>query len=155
MMKEHRTSRLRSFGGAAALVVIAGAGLSLAAPTLAHPHPEGERKEQRIIIMEQKGGDAQRDRTHSFRIRRGENGELVLPERCQNGEPIANVDERTGDQRTRVILCTSGEADAATRLQRLQQARERIAANDELTGEHRERVLGALDRAIAQQRTGQ
>nr|MDP8995118.1 hypothetical protein [Pseudomonadota bacterium] len=87
--------------------------------------------------------------TRSFRFQRGEDGELVLPERCGSGEQIANVDEQTGNQRTRVILCTSGETDAATRLQRLQQVRERIAANEELPAEHRAGVLAAIDREIA------
>lgn len=158
MMKDHRSSRLRNFGGAAALLVIAGAGLSLAAPGVAHPHPEGETKrEQRIVIMDHKageGGDHARG-DHVFRIRRGPNGEHVLPENCVNGEPLANVDEQSGDQRTRIFLCSRGTADAATRLQHLERARERMAANDELSGEHRERVLAALDRAIAQLRAAQ
>jgi beta-lactamase regulating signal transducer with metallopeptidase domain len=156
MMKDHRTSRLRSLGGAAALVVLAGAAISVAGPSAAHPHPEGEGKQQqRIIIMEHKDGAAPREGRgpHNFRIQRGPNGELTLPERCQNGQELANVDESTGDQRTRIVLCDAAGGDPAARLQRLQQARERIAANDELSGEHRDRVLGALDRAIAQLRS--
>lgn len=155
MMKEHRASRLRSFGGAAALAVAGGATIALAAPGLAHPHPEGDaQKERRIIIMETKdGAGAGGHGNHVMRIRRGPNGEHVMPEHCEAGSELANVDERTADQRTRVILCTrGGTADAATRLQRLQQARERIAGDDDLTGEHRDRVLAALDRAIAQAR---
>lgn len=155
MMKTHRSTRLRSLGGAAALVVIAGAGLSLAAPGAAHPHPEGgQKQEQRIVIMEHKAGEggehARGD--HVIRLRRGPNGEPILPENCSADQALANVDERSGEQRTRIMICGHGQADAATRLQRLQQTRERIASNDELTGEHRERVLAALDRAIAQLR---
>ena len=156
MMKDHRTSRLRSFGGAAALVTIAGASLALAAPGAAHPHPEGEKsKQERIIIMEHKDGD-RAGGDHVMRIRRGPNGERVIPENCTDGQPLANVDERTGDRRTRVLLCShGGPADPAARVQRLQQARERIAANSELSGEHRDRVLAAIDRAIAEARAAQ
>lgn len=162
MMKTHRPSTLRSLGGAAALVVLAGAGLSLAAPGAAHPHPEGKdgQRQERIVIMEHKAGEggerAGRDRV--MHLRRGPNGEPVLPENCRNeGGEVANVDERTGDQRTRIIMCMHGEgrADAGTRLERLQRARERVASNQELTGEHRDRVLAAIDRAIAQARTAQ
>jgi beta-lactamase regulating signal transducer with metallopeptidase domain len=156
MMKGHRTSRLRSFGGAAALVTIAGVSLALAAPGAAHPHPEGEKsKQERIIIMEHKDGD-RAGADHVMRIRRGPNDEHVIPENCTGGEPVANVDERTGERRTRVLLCSAGgPADAASRVQRLQQARERIAANGELSGEHRDRVLAAIDRAIAEARAAQ
>ncbi|HEX9933407.1 MAG TPA: M56 family metallopeptidase [Allosphingosinicella sp.] len=154
MIKQHRTSRLRSLGGATALLVLAGAAVSVAGPSAAHPHPEGDGKQQRIVIMEHKGGDAAHrgPGTHSFQIRRGANGEVVLPDRCQNSEEVANVDEQTGDQRTRIMLCDAGGTDTATRLQRLEQARERIAAG-EAAGEHRDRILAALDRAIAQLRS--
>ena len=157
MMTGHRTSRLRSLGGAAALVTIAGAGLALAAPGAAHPHPEGAGKgEQRIMIMEMKDGApgaAHRGGSHSVQIRRGPNGEFITPEGCSGGTPLANVDERTGEQRTRVLLCgANGAADPAARLQHLEQARERLAGNAQITGEHRDRVLAALDRAIAEAR---
>jgi bla regulator protein blaR1 len=160
MMKNHRNSRLRNLGGAAALVIVAAAGISLAAPGAAHPHPEGGANKERIVIMEHKAGEGgeHAGRSHVMHLRRGPNGEPVLPEHCRNGGgELANVDERSGEQRTRIIMCTHGEGsvDAATRLQRLQQARERIAANSELTGEHRDRVLAAIDRAIAEARPAQ
>jgi beta-lactamase regulating signal transducer with metallopeptidase domain len=157
MMKHHRHSRLRSLGGAVALVVLAGAGLSLAAPGLAQPKAEGEtqKQERRIVIMEHGDGEARAGGDHVIRMRRGPNGEVTLPENCRQGEPLANVDERTEGRRTRVMLCQTGGGDPATRLQRLQRARDRIAGDEELTGEHRERVLAALDRAIAQARAAQ
>ena len=157
MMKDHRSTRLRNLGGAAALVVLAGAAISIAAPGIAHPHPEGEgKKQQRIVILDGKAGDGPASGLRSFNVRRGENGEMVLPEGCTaDGQQVANVDERTGEQRTRVVLCSTANADPATRLQRLQQARERMAASSELTGEHRERVLAAIDRAIAEARSAQ
>lgn len=156
MMKDHRLSRYRSLGGAAALTVLAGLGISLAAPGIAHPHPDGEGKQQqRIVIMEHKGGAAPREGVRSFRIERGENGEPVLPEGCRNSEPLANVDERSGDRRTRIVLCGAGEGTAASRLEHLQRARERIASSDEFTGEHRDRVIAAIDREIARLRGAQ
>jgi beta-lactamase regulating signal transducer with metallopeptidase domain len=154
MMKEHRTSRLRSFGGAAALVVLAGAGLAVAAPGMAHPHPDGDGEQERIVIMERKAGEGGPDGhgNRVMRFRRGPNGEPALPENCHGGENLVNVDEGTGDQRPRVFLCTMGAADPATRLQRLESIRRNMASNGEMTGEHRERVLAAIDRAIAELR---
>ena len=155
MMNDHRTSRLRTLAGGAAILVLAGLGAGVGAPGLAHPHPqgEGEAKERRIVIVETKAHEgAGEDRVRQFRLRRGENGEVVLPERCNDGQELANVDERTGDERTRVILCTRGEADAATRLEQLQQVRERMAGNSELSAEHRDRVLAAIDREIVRLR---
>ncbi len=155
MLNDHRSSRLRSLGGAAAMVVVASAGFAIGAPGIAHPHPEGgdTKQERRIVIMEHKAGEGDSARaghgTHVMRVRRGPNGEVTVPEGCDSGQPAANVDERTGEQRTRILLCTRGEASAADRLQHLRQARERIAANTELSGEHRARVLAAIDRAIA------
>ncbi|HEX8194309.1 MAG TPA: M56 family metallopeptidase [Allosphingosinicella sp.] len=158
MMNTHRTGRLRSIGGAAALVTLAGTGLALAAPGMAHPHPDGEGKQERIVIMEHKAGEAAPDGRGNrvMRFRRGANGEPVLPENCGGGgDNLVNVDEGTGEQRTRVFLCTTGPVDAATRLQRLEEIRRNMASNDEMTGEHRERVLGAIDRAIAELRARQ
>lgn len=156
MMNDHRSSKLRMLGGAAAVTILAGISLTLGAPGLAHPHPEGEGKterQHRVIIMDHKAGDGHRDgATRRFSIRRGANGEVELPEGCGEAEQLANVEEGTGDQRTRIVLCSRGEADAATRLERLQRARERLAGNEHLGDEHRARVLAALDREIARLR---
>jgi beta-lactamase regulating signal transducer with metallopeptidase domain len=156
MMNTHRISRLRSIGGAAALVTLAAAGLAAAAPGMAQPQAGAEAKQERIIIMEHKAGEGGPDGhgNRVMRLRRGPNGEPALPEHCNGGEPLVNVDEGTGEQRTRVFLCTAGASDPATRLQRLQQIRERMASGSE-TGEHRERVLAAIDRAIAELRAAQ
>lgn len=156
MMNTHRTSRLRSIGGAAALVTLAAAGLAAAAPGMAQPQDGAEGKQERIIIMEHKAGEGGPDGhgNRVMRFRAGPNGEPALPENCNGGQSLVNVDEGSGEQRTRVFLCTIGAADPATRLQRLQQIRERMAAGSE-TGEHRERVLAAIDRAIAELRSAQ
>ncbi|HZF93952.1 MAG TPA: M56 family metallopeptidase [Allosphingosinicella sp.] len=156
MMNTHRISRLRSIGGAAALVTLAAAGLAAAAPGMAQPQDGAEVKQERIVIMEHKAGEGGPDGhgNRVMRFRAGPNGEPALPENCNGGQPLVNADEGTSEQRTRVFLCTTGAGDPATRLQRLQQIRERMAAGTE-TGEHRERVLAAIDRAIAELRAAQ
>lgn len=152
MMKDHRNTRLRSLGGAVAVLILAVVGVSLGAPGLAHPHPEGETRKQHIIVMEHKGGDhAATGRAHTLQIRRGENGEVVLPEGC-SGNELANVDESEGNRRTRIMVCGQEGQSAEQRLENLQRARARIAENDELSDEHRARVTAALDQAIARLR---
>ena len=158
MMKSHSSNRLRTLGGGAAVLALAGLSVSLGSPGIAHPHPEGEGKEsQRIIIMEHKaegaGGDEARAHTRSFTLRRGENGEIVIPEGCEEGQQLANVDEQSGDQRTRVMLCSRGEGGTpAERVERLQRVRERLAGDSHLSEEQRSRVTAALDREIARLR---
>jgi len=66
MMKDHKSSRLRMFGGAAAIALLAGASLSFGVPSFAQPAapPEAappasrqesgerrERREERVIVM--------------------------------------------------------------------------------------------------------
>ena len=159
MMNTHRKNALRTAGGAAALLVLGGISIALGSPGIAHPHPEGEGKERRqVIIMERHGGEEGAEGTHeprvrSFTLRRREDGEVVLPEGCSNGEQLANVDETSGNDRTRIVLCGRGdESTPAERAERLQRARDRLAQEDHLSGEHRDRVLGALDREIARLR---
>ena len=164
MMNSHRSSRARMLGGAASIVLLAGLTAAFGSAGIAHPHPEGndgERRQERIIIMEHKGDGphaAPRAGAHGpghvreFMIRRGPNGEIRGPEGCSDEAAAANVDERTGGDRTRVIVCAHGAGSAATRLEALERARARMAENGELSGEHRQRVLAAIDREIARLR---
>jgi beta-lactamase regulating signal transducer with metallopeptidase domain len=161
MMKTHRSSRLRLIGGAATVLTLAGVSLAFGSPSLAHPHPEGEgdvRRTERIVIMEHKDGEHARGEhgEHAreiIRLRRGGQGAVEainISEGCGENQEILNHEE--GDtERTRVILCSAGGVDSASRLEHLQRARERIGTNEHLA-EHRERVLEAIDREIARLR---
>lgn len=152
MMKHHRPGALRSLAGAGAVAALAGVTLTLGSPGAAHPHPEGEgRQKQRIFVIEHKG-EAGGDAVRQFRIRRGENGELVAPQGCSEGERLADVDEQSGERRTRVILCGREGGTPAERVERLQRARDRLAGETDIGGEHRDRVLAAIDREIARLR---
>jgi hypothetical protein len=158
MMKDHNKSRLRTLGGAAAVAILAAASATLGSPGLAHPHPEGEAKNERterVIIMDHRSDAAEHrsdgDRTHVMRMRRGPNGEVVAPD-CEGGE-ATNVDEGSGNERTRIFLCNRGSGgNPAERAERLQRVRDRLAGDTELSAEARARVTAALDRQIAQLR---
>jgi bla regulator protein BlaR1 len=66
-----------------------------------------------------------------------------------NGGQATDVDETANGQRTRVVLCTRGNGTPAEHAERLQQARDRLARDSELSQEQRDRVTAALDREIA------
>lgn len=156
MMKGHKNSRLRMLGGAAAVALLAGAGLTLGAPGLAHPQPEGEKaqKSERIIIRTHKGGaeSAGGHGDHATHIRRIHgDGEHVIPD-CEGGQRT-NVDEGSDGERTRIVLCSRGDATPAQRLEHLQRARERLANDSDLSAEQRARVTAALDREMARLRS--
>ena len=170
MLKNHRSSRLRMIGGAAAVTLLAGASALLGSPGFAHPHPEadGERQEsrerttrtERVVIMnhkaERRDADHARgpdgDRTvHRMRIRRGGGRHAVVVPDCEGGQ-ATNIEEGAENERTRVVLCSRGDASPAQRAERLQRARDRLAGDTELSAEARARVTAALDREIARLR---
>ncbi|HEX8526562.1 M56 family metallopeptidase [Allosphingosinicella sp.] len=158
MMKDHRSTRLRSFGGAAATLIIAGAGLSLAAPGAAHPHPEGAEpgKERRVIIMEHKAreGAEKGGADHVIRLRRhgGPGGHGELAESCPDGTELLNLNHGGEENRHRMILCSRPGATPAQRVEALERARTRLAEHDGMPEEHRARVLAEIDAAIARLR---
>jgi hypothetical protein len=111
-----------------------------------HAGPSGPGEHQRVIVMNHGDGHPGQHRVHVI----GPDGEVNVPE-CNDGQ-ATNVDETTGGQRTRVVLCTRGNATPAERAERLQRARDRLAGDSELTQAQRDRVTAALDREIARLR---
>ena len=154
MMNNHRRNPLRLLGGTAAIALLAGVTAMLGAPGIAHPHPQGEpgQHRERIIIMNQKadGAGEGQGAAQSFELRRGENGEVVLPD-CPEGD-ATRVEEGSGTEHTRVVLCTRGGGAPAERADHLQRARDRLACDSELSEAQRARVTAALDREIARLR---
>lgn len=177
MMKDHRRSRRRMLGGAAAVALLAGAGLTAGAPGLAQqaesaPAPRGEaqperREVHRVIIRDRRDGEASSDAPRTERRQTvivtdrdgGETAEerqvrihadrLELSGDCDNRDAV----EAQGDrQQTRIVVCSRGESTPAERADRLQRARDRLAGESELSGEQRERMLAAIDREIARLR---
>jgi hypothetical protein len=72
-------------------------------------------------------------------------------ERCQRTQPV-NSPTGQGDQRTRVLLCSNDGTVPANRVEALQRARERLASQEHLSAESKQRLLAELDRAIAEAR---
>ena len=151
MIKDHRSSRLRMLGGAAAVTLLAAGTASLGSAGFAHPHPEGEAKthNERVIIMHRgdaKAGDAE----HHVRIREGEGGMVIGPD-CEPSQRT-DINEGSDSERTRIVLCNRGDATPAQRAEHLQHARDRLAQDENLSEAQRARVTAALDREIARLR---
>ncbi len=83
MMNDHRRSRTRLIGGAAALALLAGIGMSAGAPGIAQQaeqeksEPRTERRVERIIVMTPRDGEQRETRVE----RRGGDGDTRVEER--------------------------------------------------------------------------
>jgi hypothetical protein len=129
MLNHHRKDRRRLWAGSAITASLVATSLVFGAAGHAQPS-QGDGKEQgreRFVIMEMKEGEAPpAGLPREFRIRRGDNGEIIVPENCGGGsEAIANVNEGDGKNRTRILLCgpNGGQMTAEKRLEALERAR--------------------------------
>jgi beta-lactamase regulating signal transducer with metallopeptidase domain len=109
----------------------------------------GPGENQRVIVMTHHGDGHPGPGQHRVRVI-GPDGEVSVPE-CDHGQ-ATNVDETSGGERTRIVLCSRGNATPAERAERLQRVRDRLASDSELTQAQRDRVTAALDREIARAR---
>ena len=180
MMKDHRSSRARMLAGAAFILAVAGVGAAVGTPGLAQPDapkqdqaqpPEARQVERRVIIREQDGepqagdrrehrervivmtprGEGHGDGDHARHVEIHRDGhEVVIPD-CDHGQ-ADEVNEGTDHDRTRIVLCSRGNATPAERAERLAHARDRLANDSELSAEQKARITAALDREIARLR---
>jgi hypothetical protein len=151
-------------GAAAALIVSAG----LAAGASAHPHPEGDGAKKEVVIIERVGGNHAKHgkdgKVREFKMMRhgGKPGDGHVRAfalhggdfaECKGGEKL--VDESAGDEKekTKVILCTKGEASPAERAKRLEQALSRIESNEHISAEHKAKITASLRAAIERARS--
>lgn len=135
----------------AAAAAVAAMGLGAAA--VAHPHPEGEdgKKIHKVIILEGADADAKLKDGERVKVLRFDRAELLA--KCEAGKTEIEGTMAEGDrQRTRIVLCSKGGGDPAERTAQLEKALERIAGNESLSAEHRERMTTALREAIEESR---
>ena len=101
--------------------------------------------------------DGHRDTEHRRIIERhgpGDHMRVMSMHDCQNAQR-SEVNEGSDRERTRIVVCTRGRDGAgnpAQQAEALQRARARLAENNEIPAEQRQRVLGAIDREIARLR---
>lgn len=135
-----------------ALSAAAAASVALAGAALAQPHEGGEAKEkvEKIIVLRgpiAKDGKEAGERVRQFRIMRGPGGEF----RCPNGEEV-KIDETTGKDRTKILVCGDGKLSGAERAKKLEETLSRIRSDEHMSAEHKGKVEAALQDAIARAR---
>ena len=133
-----------------ALTLAAAASVALAGPALAHPHEGGEDKDkvQKVIILSGKhdAKDGEK-RVREFRMLRSEGGEF----RCPNGDET-KIDETTGGDRTKILICGDDKLTSAQRAAKLEATLAKLRSEDHLGAEHKAKVEAALEEAIARLR---
>jgi hypothetical protein len=127
----------------------AAASVALAGAALAHPHEGGDaEKTQKIIVLSKRAdGAGTPGPVREFRMMRGQGGEFT----CPNGD-ATKIDETTGGERTKVLICTDDKLSKAEHAEKLEGALERMRSQDHLGGEHKAKVEAALQEAIARLR---
>jgi hypothetical protein len=133
-----------------ALTLLAAASVAVTGAALAHPHEGGDDKDkiQKVIVLSGKHDlkDAEK-RVREFRMVRGENGEFT----CPNGDET-KIDETTGGDRTKIVICTNDKLSGADRAKRLEETLNRLRGEEHLSAEHKAKVESALQEAIARLR---
>lgn len=112
-------------------------------------------RHERVMIMTHDGdgdGDRGHGDAHAMVMHHdGDVHDMVIAD-C-GGAQRDEVNEGTDNNRTRIVLCSRGDAGTpAARADRLAHVRDRIAGDSELSAEQKSRVLAAIDRQIARLR---
>jgi hypothetical protein len=136
-------------GTSIALKLAAAASVALAGAALAHPEHGGDGKDkvQRVIILSKADGKGPHKPVREFRMMRGEGGEFA----CPNGDQT-KIDETTGGERTKVLICGDDKLSNTDRAKKLEETLARLRAEDHLGAEHKGKVVAALEEAIARLR---
>lgn len=135
-----------------ALTLAAAASVALAGAASAHPEHEGEGKEkvEKVIVLRgpmAKDTKEAGERIRQFRMMRGENGTFT----CPNGDET-KIDETTGGDRTKILICGDDKLSGAERAKKLEDALARVRSQEHLGAEHKGKVEAALEEAIARLR---
>jgi beta-lactamase regulating signal transducer with metallopeptidase domain len=120
---------------------------------------DGDRREERrVMVFTHRDGEGHRDGAdHHRRMMEmhgpGGHAMVMSMHDCQDANRT-EVNEGSDNNRTRVIVCTrgDGERSGAQRADALQRARARLAEDNDIPAEQRQRVLAAIDREIARLR---
>lgn len=165
MLNHHRKGRGRLWAGGALTATLAAATLLAGTPGQAQNKSQSQGQSpdrEELIIIQQRDGAAPAGARREFSMRRNPDGSIATSglgremaerlERCQREQPVVDTQGGEGNQRARVLLCSSEGTAPANRMEALQRARERLAGQQHLSAETRQRILAELDRAIAEAR---
>jgi hypothetical protein len=139
-MKTMKTLHLAAALGAAAWAAgLAATGAAAANDTQGR---KVEHVERFVVVTDHKGNsEAGAPRVEAFALADGAAS-------CSGSRDEVSQQSEDGKQKTRIVLCSTGEMSAADRAERLQHAIARVEANQELSAEQKEKVVTALREAI-------
>ena len=126
--------------------------------TAEHHGADGDRRVERNVRIITTDGHG--DGEHTRVIERhgpGEHMMVMSDHDCQNANRSED-NEGNDNNRTRVIVCTrsaNGAGNPSQQAEALQRARARLAEDNQIPAEQRQRVLAAIDREIARLRGAQ
>lgn len=141
-----------TFASAASLAIAAFAAPGLANDSSAKDAPKVEKKIIRVITVDENG----KEKTLSETTVGG--GErkihvMAMGHDCHEGTKMVDSATESKDdgktEKTRILMCSKGPIDKAKLAERLKAARERLAAENELTEAARAKAIAALDAEIA------
>lgn len=133
--------------------------LIASAPSFAQDSDKKEEKKvERIVIIRQadeKAGEHKGGETRVFRMHKiGEgSGDDIEVADCAGGDKSV-IDETTGKEKTKIVLCGKGGVSAQDRAKELEELRGKLAQNEHLSAEHKAKVEAAIQRAIDRLRAG-
>ncbi|MFL6858291.1 MAG: hypothetical protein ACJ8EB_10340 [Allosphingosinicella sp.] len=97
---------------------------------------------ERFVLVDHKGQGESGD-PHVLAVALADGGAS-----CTGNADEVSQQSEDGKQKTKIVICSPGEASPADRAERLQRAIARVEANQELSAEHKEKVVAALREAI-------
>lgn len=158
MIKEHRTSRSRTVGGALVLSTLLAGGLSFSSAGIAQSSQkeageQSEKKvERRIVIIEDKDKSGAPGVARRIERFRGEPGTHVMHVKCDDGDKF-EADASDGKDKMKFMICAKGsEGDM---VQHLERALARLQSDSEVNPERRGKVIAALQAEIARRKAAQ
>ena len=133
------------------IALAAAASVALTGAAFAHPHEGGDGKQtvEKIIVMTKRDGKDADKRLRELRMMRGLHGEFA----CPNGD-ATKIDETTGGERTKVLICGDDKLSNAERAKKLEETLAELRGREHVSAEHLAKVEAALQQAIAKLRAG-
>lgn len=159
------TMKTKMFGKVAAAAAMLAAGAAFTPGLAQESATKEEEKVERIIILEHKDGEGHGDGVRVMRrhvkegdgkVRRihiardGDGPRHFAMVECE-GEKT-RIDEATGKEKTKIVLCGKDGLNAEERAARLEEIRAKLADREHLSAEHRAKVEAALTEAITRLR---
>jgi hypothetical protein len=140
----HIAAALGACAWAAGLAATGAAAAAPAPAPAAGDDTQGRKVEhvERFVLVDHKGQGESGD-PHVFAVALADGGAS-----CTGNADEVSQQSEDGKQKTKIVICSAGEASPADRAERLQRAIARVEANQELSAEHKEKVVAALREAI-------